>query len=104
MQCGKILGSIIKLINLFRKVVLYLISRRLFIAIFFKILYKITETSTTATDHQEPHPHPNPPPEGGGILWVFPTFMGVFPIPPLSRGRLGGGWGKYVAVVLESED
>ena len=33
MQCGKILGSIIKSINLFRKVVLCLISRRLFIKI-----------------------------------------------------------------------
>jgi len=43
--------------------------------------------NTTATDHQEPHPHPNPPPEREGILWVFPTFMGVSPIPPLSRGR-----------------
>ena len=36
----------------------------------------------------------------GEILLVFPTFMGVFPIPPLSRGRSGGGWGIYVAVVL----
>jgi hypothetical protein len=35
-----------------------------------------------------------------GILWVFLTFMEVFPIPPLSRGRSGGGWGIYVAVVL----
>jgi len=34
------------------------------------------------------------------ILWVFLTFMKVFPIPPLSRGRSGGGWGIYVAVVL----
>ena len=34
------------------------------------------------------------------ILWVFLTFMEVFPIPPLSRGRSGGGWGIYVAVVL----
>jgi hypothetical protein len=38
----------------------------------------------------------------GEILWVFLTFMEVFPIPPLSRGRSGGGWGIYVAVVLES--
>ena len=38
----------------------------------------------------------------GEILLVFPTFMGVFPIPPLSRGRSGGGWGIYVAVVLMS--
>jgi hypothetical protein len=37
----------------------------------------------------------------GEILWVFLTFMEVFPIPPLSRGRSGGGWGIYVAVVLE---
>jgi len=29
-----------------------------------------------------PHPHPNLPPEGEGTL-----------APPLSRGRLGGGWG-----------
>jgi hypothetical protein len=37
----------------------------------------------------------------GEILWVFLTFMEVFPIPPLSRGRpvlsevegSGGGWG-----------
>ena len=36
----------------------------------------------------------------GEILWVFLTFMEVFPIPPLSRGRSGGGWGIYVAVVL----
>jgi hypothetical protein len=36
----------------------------------------------------------------GEILWVFLTFMEVFPIPPLSRGRSGGGWGTYVAVVL----
>jgi hypothetical protein len=36
----------------------------------------------------------------GKILWVFLTFMEVFPIPPLSRGRSGGGWGIYVAVVL----
>ena len=56
--------------------------------------------NTTATDHREPHPHPNPPPEGEGILWGFLTFMEVFPIPPLSRGRSGGGWGIYVAVVL----
>jgi hypothetical protein len=38
----------------------------------------------------------------GEILLVFPTFIGVFPIPPLSRGRSGGGWGMYVAVVLEN--
>ena len=45
----------------------------------------------------------------GEILWVFLTFMEVFPIPPLSRGRpvlsevegSGGGWGIYVAVVLK---
>jgi len=36
----------------------------------------------------------------GEILWAFLTFMEVFPIPPLSRGRSGGGWGIYVAVVL----
>jgi len=44
----------------------------------------------------------------GEILWVFLTFMEVFPIPPLSRGRpvlsevegSGGGWDIYVAVVL----
>ena len=36
----------------------------------------------------------------GGILWGFLTFMEGFPIPPLSRGRSGGGWGIYVAVVL----
>jgi len=36
----------------------------------------------------------------GEILWVFLTFMEVFPIPPLSRGRSGGGWGIYVAVVI----
>ena len=36
----------------------------------------------------------------GVILWFFLTFMEVFPIPPISRGRSGGGWGKYVAVVL----
>ncbi len=36
----------------------------------------------------------------GELLWVFLTFMEVFPIPPLSRGRSGGGWGIYVAVVL----
>ena len=36
----------------------------------------------------------------GEILWVFLTFMEVFPISPLSRGRSGGGWGIYVAVVL----
>jgi len=54
----------------------------------------------TTADHQEPHPHPNPPPEGKGILWGFLTFMEVFPIPLLSRGRSGGGWGIYVAVVL----
>jgi len=35
----------------------------------------------------------------GEILWVFLTIMEVFPIPPLSRGRAGGGWGIYVAVV-----
>jgi len=28
--------------------------------------------------------------------------MEVFPIPPLSRGRSGGGWDIYVAVVLVS--
>jgi hypothetical protein len=33
----------------------------------------------------------------GEILWVFLTFMEVFPIPPLSRGRSGGGWDIYVA-------
>ena len=38
----------------------------------------------------------------GEILWVFLTFMEVFPIPPLSRGRSGGGWGIYVAVVLSN--
>ena len=38
----------------------------------------------------------------GGILWVFLTFMEVFPIPPLSRGRSGGGRVIYVAVVLMS--
>ena len=37
----------------------------------------------------------------GEILWVFLTFMEVFPIPPLSRGRSGWGWGIYVAVVLK---
>jgi len=26
--------------------------------------------------------------------------MEVFPLPPLSRGRSGGGWGIYVAAVL----
>jgi hypothetical protein len=26
--------------------------------------------------------------------------MEVFPIPPLSRGRSGGGWGIHVTVVL----
>jgi hypothetical protein len=26
--------------------------------------------------------------------------MGIFPIPPLSRGRSGGGWDVFVAVVL----
>jgi len=36
----------------------------------------------------------------GEILLVFPTFMGGFPIPPPLRGRSGGGWGIYVAVVL----
>jgi hypothetical protein len=36
----------------------------------------------------------------GEILWGFLTFMEVFPIPPLSRGRSGGGWDIYVAVVL----
>ena len=47
----------------------------------------------------------------GGILWGFLTFMEGFPIPPLSlrargpsgpaaRGRSGGGWGIYVAVVV----
>jgi len=36
----------------------------------------------------------------GGILWGFLTFLEGFPIPPLSRGRSGGGWGIYVAVVL----
>ena len=36
----------------------------------------------------------------GGILWGFLTFMEGFPIPPLSRGRSGGGWGIYVALVL----
>ena len=38
----------------------------------------------------------------GGILWGFPPFMEGFPTPPLSRGRSGGGWGIYVAVVLVS--
>jgi hypothetical protein len=38
----------------------------------------------------------------GEILWFFLTFMEVFPIPPLSRGRSGGGWGIYVGVVLEN--
>jgi hypothetical protein len=33
------------------------------------------------------------------ILWGFLTFMEVFPSPPLSRERSGGGWGKKVAVV-----
>jgi hypothetical protein len=36
----------------------------------------------------------------GGDFMGFLTFMEVFPIPPLSRGRSGGGWGIYVAVVL----
>jgi len=76
-----------------------------------KGIYKQTLLNTTATDHQEPHPHPNPPPEGEGIFWgFFPTWRGVswgfltfmegFPIPPLSRGRSGGGWGIYVAAVI----
>jgi hypothetical protein len=29
--------------------------------------------------------------------------MEVFPTPPLSRGRSGGGWDIYVAVVLDTE-
>jgi len=41
-----------------------------------------------------------PSPEREGILWGFPTFIGVSSIPPPSRGRSGGGWGKKVAVVL----
>ena len=40
----------------------------------------------------------------GEILRVFLTFMEVSPIPPLSRGRSGGGWGICVAVVLHSFD
>ncbi len=36
----------------------------------------------------------------GKDLRVFLTFMEVFPIPPLSRRRSGGGWGIYVAVAL----
>jgi hypothetical protein len=35
-----------------------------------------------------------------GFLGFFPLSWAGSPIPPLSRGRLGGGWGKYVAVVL----
>jgi DNA mismatch repair protein MutS2 len=38
-----------------------------------------------------PHPHPNPPPEGEGTI-----------IPPLSRGRLGGGWGDSAGVAPNS--
>jgi len=40
----------------------------------------------------------------GERLFVLPTFMGVFPIPPPSRGRAGGGWGIYVAVVITLRD
>jgi hypothetical protein len=39
-----------------------------------------------------------------GFLGFFPLSWAGSPIPPLSRGRLGGGggggWGKYVPVAL----
>src|SRR4030042_594772 len=41
-----------------------------------------------------PHPLSNPPLEGEGILWV--TFL----TPPLSRGRLGEGWGEGSSAVI----
>ena len=33
----------------------------------------------------------------GEVLWVFVTFMEVFPIPPLSRGIPGGEERAYQA-------
>ena len=47
---------------------------------------------------ENPTPTLTLPLKGRGFYEGFLTFMEVFPIPPLSRGRSGGGWGIYVAV------
>src|SRR5512133_1911616 len=44
-------------------------------------IFALLDTPATTDPTRTPQPHPNPPPEGEGIL-----------VPPLSRGRLGGGW------------